>query len=87
MSASLNNCSTQFNPNGCFTSAAQASTTATVTPDAWAAPLSAFAEVMAIVFFVLIFYFAFLNGYTIMRQGYLGRRAPAQTPEPREGNV
>lgn len=79
MSLQLNNCSTQF---GCFTDITMATPTSTITAESFAGAMGTFGYAMAVVTFILAFFFAVLNGYTIARIGYLGRRRKEQSPLP-----
>lgn len=83
MSGSLNNCSTQFAPNQCFTTPGATAATTTITPDVWAAPLQQLGFVFAATFFTLALFFMFLTAYTIARGGYMGRRSGTRNPEPK----
>lgn len=82
MASSLNNCATQFAPNQCFTNAAQTTSTATITPEAFAGVLGQLGFVMAAVTFLLAVFFTLLSAYAIAKGGYVGRRARPKTQEP-----
>ena len=51
-------------------------------PNAWAGVFGQLGYILAVVFFILVWFFGLLVAYTIARQGYLARRSPAPNPEP-----